>query len=138
MKLLVILFLLKLYACLNIFKHIEEKYGQKEIKLARIIQKQRSCITKIQYDIKYLLSCKQNRLIPLFARLKFLIKISYYLCKKIGREILEAEIKNKYWKKRTLKQQLKENIDCLANKIGFICRLVFYYKIKDVIKHTKS
>ena len=96
MKLLVILFLLKLYAHLNIFKHIEEKYGQKEIKLARIIQKQRSRITKIQYNIKYLLLCKQNSLIPLFLRLKFLIKISYYLCKKIGQEILEAEIKNKY------------------------------------------
>ena len=50
MKLLVILFLLKLYACFNIFRHIEGKYGQKEIKLARVIQNQRSCITKIECD----------------------------------------------------------------------------------------
>ena len=75
MKLLVILFLLKLYARINIFKHIEKKYGQNEVKLARVIQKQRSRITKIQCDIKYLLSCKQNSLIPLFARPNFLIKI---------------------------------------------------------------
>ena len=38
MKLLVILFLLKVYARINILlKHIEEKYGQNEIKLARVI-----------------------------------------------------------------------------------------------------
>ena len=39
MELLVVLFLYKLYAHINIFKHIKEKYGQSEIKLARIIQK---------------------------------------------------------------------------------------------------
>ena len=50
MKLLVILFLLKIYARINIFSHIEEKYGQKEIKLARVVQKQRSRITKIECD----------------------------------------------------------------------------------------
>ena len=50
MKLLVILFLLNLYAGINIFRHIEEKYGQKDIKLVRVIQKQRSRITKIECD----------------------------------------------------------------------------------------
>ena len=68
MELLAVLFILKLNARINIFKYIEEKYGQKEIKLARVIQKQRSHITKIQCDIKYLLPCKQNSLIPLFTR----------------------------------------------------------------------
>ena len=33
MELLVILFLYNFYAHINIFKHIEEKYGQSEIKL---------------------------------------------------------------------------------------------------------
>ena len=75
MKLLVILFSLKLYASISIFKHIEMKYGQNEVKLARVMQKQRSRITKIQCDIKYSLSYKQNSLIPLFARPNSLIKI---------------------------------------------------------------
>ena len=81
--------LLKLYAHINIFKDIAEKYGQKQIKLGRVVQKQLSRMTKQQCDIKYLLSCKQNSLIPLFARLKFPIKISFYLHNKIGREIVE-------------------------------------------------
>ena len=75
MKLFVILFLLKVYARINIFKQIEKKYGQNEAKLARVMQKQLSRITKIQCDIKYLLSYKQNNLTPLFARPNFLIKI---------------------------------------------------------------
>ena len=71
MKLLAILFSLKLYTGINIFRHIEEKYGQKEIKLPRVIQKQSSGIAEIECDIKYLLFRKRNNLTPLFARSKF-------------------------------------------------------------------
>ena len=138
MKLLVILFLLKLYARINVFRHIEEKYGQKEIKLARVIQKQRTRITKIECDMKYLLLSKRNNLTPFFARPKFSIRISYHLRNKIGRQILEAEIKNKHRKKRTLKRQLKENSECLANKIGFIYKIVLYQKIRNVITDQKT
>ena len=65
-------------------------------------------------------------------------RISYYLRNKIGRQILEAEIKNKYRKKRTLKRQLKENSECLANKIGFLCKIVLYQKIKNAIATLKT
>ena len=138
MKLLVILFLLKLYARINVFRHIEEKYGQKEIKLARVIQKQRTRITKIECDMKYLLLSKRNNLTPFFARPKFSIRISYYIRNKTGRQILETEINNKHRKKRTLKVQPKENSERLANKIGFICKIVPYQKIKSVIANQKS
>ena len=39
MKLLVILLILKLYARVNIFKYVEEKYGGEDTKLARTIEK---------------------------------------------------------------------------------------------------
>ena len=110
MELLVILFLYKLYAHINIFKHIEEKYGQSEIKLARIIQKEHTKITKIRYDINYLLQCKRNGLIPHFARAEFAVKIIKYLRDKIESQILDAEIRNKHRKKKTLLQQVKNNI----------------------------
>ena len=130
MKLLVTLFLLKLYVRINMFRHIQEKYGQKESNLARVIPKQRSHIMKIGCDVKYLLFCKRNRLTLLFGRAKFSIRISYYLRNKIGRQILEAGIKNKSRQKRTLKWQLKESSECLANKIGFICKIVLIRKLK--------
>ena len=55
MKLLAILFILKLYAQVNIFKYIEEKYGQDNTKLARTIEKQRVKLAKVNYDIKFLI-----------------------------------------------------------------------------------
>ena len=70
--------------------------------------------------------------------MQFSIRISYYLRNKIGRQILEAEIKNKHRKKRTLKRQIKENSECLANKTGFICKIVLYQKIKNVIANQKT
>ena len=54
MKLLVILFILKLYAQISIFKYIQEKYGQEMIKLARKIEKQRVKIAKIKCHIKFI------------------------------------------------------------------------------------
>ena len=48
MKLSVVL--LKLYAGINIFRHMEEKYGQEEIKLSKVIQKPPLRKTKIEYD----------------------------------------------------------------------------------------
>ena len=58
MKLLVILFILKLYTRVNIFKYIEEKYERDNIKLGRTIEKQRVKLAKIYYDIKSLIYCK--------------------------------------------------------------------------------
>ena len=66
--------------------------------------------TKIRYGINYLLHCKRNGLIPHFARPKFAVKINKYLRDKIGRQILDAEIRNKHRKKKTLLQQVKNNI----------------------------
>ena len=55
MKLLVLLFILKLYTPIINFKLPEEKYGQNTIKLERIIKKQHSKLSKLKGDIDYLL-----------------------------------------------------------------------------------
>ena len=70
---------------------------------------------------------------PSFVKTTFSMRISYYLQNKIRLQILEAKIKNKYRKNEHSQRQLKENTDRLAKEIGFICRLVLYNKIKDVI-----
>ena len=138
MELFVILFLYKLYDNINIFMHIEEKYGQLEIKLTKIIKKQHTKITKIKCDVNYLLYCKRNGLIPHFARPKSAVKINKYLRDKIGRQILDADIRNKHRKKKRSLQQVKHNTDNLTNKIGFITKLVLYQKIKVIIKKEET
>ena len=79
MKLLVILFILKLYAQVNIFKYIKEKYGQEIMKMVRKIEKQCVNIAKAQCDIKFISHCKKENLFPTFTKPKFAIKINNYL-----------------------------------------------------------
>ena len=67
---------------------------------------------------------KCNGFIPRFARLTFAVKINKYLLDEIGRQILEAEIRNKHCKKKRLSQQVKNNTDSLTNKIEFVTKLV--------------
>ena len=133
MKLLVILFILKLCNQISIFKYIQEKYGQEMIKLARKFEKQRVKIAKVKCDIRLMLYCKKNNLAPIFTRPKLAIRVSNYLRNKISREILEIEIKNQYVKKKKLTRQLKENTNHINNKIGFICKIVLYRKIKNIV-----
>ena len=67
MKFLVILFLVRLYARINIFKLVEEKYGHIGIKVARSIKIYHTKLSKIKCDIDFLFTCKINNLIPTLA-----------------------------------------------------------------------
>ena len=108
MRLLVILFILKLYVQENIFKHIEDKYGRDTFKLVRRIEKELVKLAKANYDIKLLIYYKMNNLTPAFTRPKFPVKISLYLKDKILHQISESEIKKKHRKRKQLIRQLKE------------------------------
>ena len=55
---------------------------------------------------------------------------------KIRRQILDAETRNKYCKKKTLLQQVKNNIASL--KIGLITKLVLYRKIIKKTNHQEK
>ena len=138
MKLLVLLFILKLYARINIFKLMEKKYGQNTIKLARIIEKQRTKLSKLKCDTDYLLQCKRRNLIPTFARPKIAIQISNYLRNKISKPILEAELTNKLRKKKMLLRQINANQNELKDRIGFIFYTSFASKIGKSIRKTKK
>ena len=109
MKVLVLLRALKLYARINNFKCMKEKYGQNAMKLARIIGKQRIKLSRLKCNIDYLLQCKRHNLIPTFSRSKTAIQISHYLCNKILKQFLEAELTNKHRKKKMLRRQINTN-----------------------------
>ena len=51
LKLLVILFIVKLYARINIYKHIGKKHGQDIIKIVRLYEKLKSKYAKLKADI---------------------------------------------------------------------------------------
>ena len=82
------MFILKLFARTNIFKLTEEKNGHNTITLARMIEKQRSKLSKLKCDINYLLQCKRHNLISTFSLPKIPIQISNYLRNKFHKYFL--------------------------------------------------
>lgn len=119
-KLLVINFLIKLYALKNIFEFILEKYGQSTLKVVRSLEKKRTKLTKVKYDLKFLSTCKRNGLLPTFAKPKLAIKINQYTQKKIAKTIIETEMRNKHKKLNWLKKEIRKDINELNFSIGYI------------------
>ena len=70
LKLLVILFVIKLYARINIFRLIRGKHGQEVLKHVRSLEENKSSLMKIEADISFIKACKVEQLIPTFAKVK--------------------------------------------------------------------
>ena len=47
------------------------------------------------------------------------------------------ELKNQHIKRKKLVRKLKENITKINNSIGFVCKIVLYNKIKNIISKDK-
>ena len=67
---LVILFVIKLYARINIFRLIRGKHGQEVLKHVRSLEENKSSLMKIESDISFIKACKVEQLIPTFAKVK--------------------------------------------------------------------
>ena len=72
--LLVILFVIKLYAWNNTFKLIEKKHGQDIIMIVRSYESLKTKLMKVRADIKFIKSCKNENLIPTFSKVNLAIK----------------------------------------------------------------
>ena len=132
-KLLVILFLIKLYALKNIFNIIGGKHGQNSLTMARNMERTRIKIAKVKADIKFLLVCKRNNLRPTFARPKFAVNLGPRI-DHIATKLSESEIKTEfeaffYGLNKQLGHLSTTERDELKTKIRRTCEN--YYKIKN-------
>ena len=133
MKLLVILFLIRLYARIT-----EEKYGCTGIKVAKSIEIYCTKLSKIKCGIDFLLTCKRNNLTPTFPRKKLAVKVSFQLRNKISPQIIEAELNNKHQKKKILLNKIKKRQDELKSIVGYATFVVFYHNINKVISKKRT
>ena len=78
-----------------------------------------------------------NNLAPISTRPKFAIRVSNYLRNKGSRHILQTEIQNQHVKKKKLTRHLKKNTNHINNEIGFICKIVLYSRIKNMVAKEK-
>ena len=109
-KLLVINFLISILALKNIFNWIYGKYGQTTRNLARNTERTRIKIRKLKCDIKFLLTCKRNNLIPTFAKPKISVRVKKEVRRRIARTIIDAELVNKHNRLKELKKEDKKNV----------------------------
>ena len=77
-KLLVILYIIKLYAQINIYKHIKKKHGQDVFRNVRLYEKLKTKYMKINADIKYIKSCRKEELTPHFARVNLALGVEWW------------------------------------------------------------
>ena len=102
-KLLVILFIIKLYARKNIFKHIKKKHGPDLIKVVRDFEQKKTKFEKMDADIAFIKLCHKEQLIPQFAKVNVSTRNgTYKLRRKIARLVTETELQNKHREKRKL------------------------------------
>ena len=103
-KLLFTLFIIKLYARINIFKTIK-KHGQDTYKLAKILEDKITKHRKVKLDIIFIKQCKKENIIPTFAKVNVSIKHGIYeLKKKIANIVMETEIQNKHLERQKLRK----------------------------------
>ena len=72
--LLLILFTIKVYARINVFKVVTRKYGQDIVKIARKLEDLLTKHQKNGLDIKFIKTCKRENLTPTFATVNLAIK----------------------------------------------------------------
>ena len=92
-----LLFVIKLYSHINIFKVIKKKHGKDIYTLVKSFEKIKTKYMKTILDIKFLKKCKQEQLIPTFANVRLSTKGSNIKLKhRIARIIIEYELQYKH------------------------------------------
>ena len=133
-KLLVLLFVIKLYAHNNIFKRIKKKHGQDILYIVRSLENLKTKYMKVQADIKLIKSCKQENLIPTFANIKLSLKYNNNkLKKRVARIVMETEIQNEHHEKKSFKKEIRQK--CIyKSTLGIAVFNALLHRLNNVIK----
>ena len=134
LKLLVILFIIKLYARNNVFKHIKKKHGQDIIRIVRSLKNLKTKYVKVVADIKFIKSCKNENIIPTFAKVNLSLKHgNYKLQLRIARIAMETELQNKHREKSKLQKEIKNIGLQLKSELGLILYNTLIHQINKAI-----
>ena len=134
-KLLVILFTIKLCARNNIFKHITKKHGHDLIKVIRDFEQKETKFEKLVANIAFIKLCKKEQLIPTFAKVNVSIwNNTYKLKRKIARLVMETELQNKHREKRILRKNIRSINVLLSTFLSVIVYNTLLHQINIAVK----
>ena len=122
----------------SIYKYSREKYGTPNLRLCRGYEKLVSKLEKNRLDIKFLLKCKQDGIMPKFARPKLsLQERNTNLTRRIGILIIKAELKRKYKLERSLKKKITEASTEIADGTSYLFQCALRYRIRLAVGAKK-
>ena len=125
-KVQVILFLIKLFAWKDIFKHIKKKHGQNMVTIVRSFEQLKTKYMKTVADIKFVKLCKTWDAIATFANVNLSTQYgSYKLKKHIARIIMENELQCKHTEKKKVRKEILQ----LDKKLRLYLNIVIYHTL---------
>ena len=128
-KLLVIPFIIKLYAWNNIFKHIKKKHGHD------LIQVWKTKLEKLVDDIAFIKLCKKGQLFSTFAKVSVFTKNgTYNLKRKTASSVIEKELQNKHWEKRKLQKDIRSINVLLSTPLSVVVYNALLHQINISVK----
>ena len=122
LPLLIILFVIKLYARNNIFKCIKKKHGQDIIMIVRYYDEPlKAKLVKVLADIKFSKPCRKENLIPILA----FKSSSRELELPLVRMITESDMENKHHEKSKPKKEIVPISNQLKGVLGLLVYNVY-------------
>ena len=117
------------------FKYVKKKHGQDIITVMRSIEKTQRKFMKVSADIKYIKTCKKERLTPTFAKGNISLKSASFKPKwKIATFIMESEMQNKHSEKRKLKKELKQMRKILKRSLNLVILNAVFHQLHIALK----
>ena len=134
MKFLVILIIIKIFAQINIFKHIGEKNGQYILRNVRSLEHIKKKYSKVNQDIRFIKTCRRENLIPTFAKVKIAFKINNSKLKqKLARIKLDTKLQQKHKQRRKLKREVIKLCNDKKQSISSVLfNAIIYYLDKSI------
>ena len=132
-NLLVLGFIFKILSRKPLFTYIKEKHGTETLRQCRGFEKIVIRYEKSLQDLRFLLTCKKEGLIPTFAKPKLSVEGSTRIRKGIAKILIKSELKVKH----RIKNELKKEIDRLCQSIrGSVSWMLFNtlrYKVRLIV-----
>ena len=129
------LFLYKSYSKNYFLKDFKRKHGKYIVTVGKSFEDLKMKYEKNSLDIKSTTTCKQGSFLPAFAMVQLSIKknANYILQQRIGRIIMEDELRRKQPEKKKLKKDIKTLSIQLKSCLNVLINSVLPHKIKIVV-----
>ena len=121
---------------------IRNRYGEAQVKKIQRFEKRDFKLGKCHLDLKFLLDCKNNGVIPKFLRFKLANRHlkNFHVYKKCPIRLLEEKTKSKRKRINTLEkatQRVKEELQRTLSVLDFcyICSLFLVANDKSILDH---